>query len=160
MKQKLYAPDLEQAIAALSSLPTSELRRQWQQLHRSVTPAYLSRDLMVRAIAWELQAKVHGGLKPSVKRRLLALRESLDSQKQLKGNGRSSLKPGARLLREWQGKTHQVLVLEEGFEYEGNRFQSLTQLAQRITGVHWSGPRFFGLADGKKQGPAVGDVDE
>jgi hypothetical protein len=55
------------------------------------------------------------------------------------------LKPGTRLLREWQGRKHTVIVLEHGFEYEGERYLSLTQIARRITGAHWSGPRFFGL---------------
>jgi hypothetical protein len=55
------------------------------------------------------------------------------------------LKPGTRLLREWGGKTHTIIVLEDGFEHGGERYQSLTQIARRITGVHWSGPRFFGL---------------
>ena len=55
------------------------------------------------------------------------------------------LKPGTRLLREWGGKTHTVIVIDDGFEYDGKRYQSLTQIARRITGAHWSGPRFFGL---------------
>jgi hypothetical protein len=55
------------------------------------------------------------------------------------------LKPGTRLLREWGGKTHTVIALEDGFEHDGKRYQSLTQIARRITGAHWSGPRFFGL---------------
>jgi len=55
------------------------------------------------------------------------------------------LKPGTRLLREWGGKTHTVIVLDDGFEYDGERYPSLTQIARRITAAHWSGPRFFGL---------------
>jgi hypothetical protein len=55
------------------------------------------------------------------------------------------LKTGARLVRQWRGRTHSVLVLEDGFEYEGQRYRSLTMIADRITGAHWSGPRFFGV---------------
>src|SRR5205823_10437464 len=55
------------------------------------------------------------------------------------------LKPGTRLLREWGGRTHTVIVLDDGFEFEGERHRSLTEIARRITGAHWSGPRFFGL---------------
>ena len=55
------------------------------------------------------------------------------------------LKPGARLVREWRGRTHTVTVTEEGFEYAGANYSSLTTIAKKITGAHWSGPRFFGL---------------
>jgi hypothetical protein len=55
------------------------------------------------------------------------------------------LRPGARLVREWRGKTHMVIVTEDGFEYTGQIYASLTKIAQVITGAHWSGPRFFGL---------------
>jgi hypothetical protein len=57
----------------------------------------------------------------------------------------SVLKPGTRLLREWGGKTDTVIVLEDRFDYDGKRYQSLTEITPRITGAHWSGPRFFGL---------------
>jgi len=57
------------------------------------------------------------------------------------------LKPGTRLLREWGGRTHTVIVLDEGFEYDGERYRSLTEIARHITGAHWSGPRFFGLRE-------------
>jgi hypothetical protein len=57
------------------------------------------------------------------------------------------LKTGARLLRQWRGQTHAVLVGEDGFEYEGQRYRSLTVIAERISGAHWSGPRFFGLGE-------------
>ena len=56
-----------------------------------------------------------------------------------------SLKPGARLVREWRGRTHAVTVTEDGFEYGGTSYPSLTKIANKITGAHWSGPRFFGL---------------
>ena len=56
-----------------------------------------------------------------------------------------SLKPGARLVREWHGRTHTVTVNEDGFEYAGMSYSTLTKVARKITGAHWSGPRFFGL---------------
>jgi hypothetical protein len=55
------------------------------------------------------------------------------------------LKIGTTLVRQWRGHTHTVLVREDGFEYEGQRYRSLSVIAERITGAHWSGPRFFGL---------------
>src|ERR1700687_2215538 len=104
-----------------------------------------SRDLMLREIAYKMQERAHGGLTPAIRRRLRALAEEIEA------NGAEALasvpllKPGTRLLREWGGKTHTVIVLDDGFEYAGERHQSLTQIARRITGAHWSGPRFFGL---------------
>jgi hypothetical protein len=65
-----------------------------------------------------------------------------------------ALKPGARLVREWAGKTHSVIVLEHGFDYDGERYPSLTKIAARITGAHWSGPRFFGIGK-PRAGPAA-----
>jgi hypothetical protein len=64
------------------------------------------------------------------------------------------LKTGTRLVRQWRGHSHTVLVREDGFEYEGQRYRSLSMIAERITGAHWSGPRFFGLT--KRAGAAVG----
>jgi hypothetical protein len=92
-----------------------------------------------------MQERAHGGLAPAIKRRLRVLAAEVEAN----GAGAFApallLKPGTRLLREWGGKTHTVIVLDDGFEYDGERHHSLTQIARRITGAHWSGPRFFGL---------------
>jgi hypothetical protein len=70
-----------------------------------------------------------------------------------------SLKPGARLVREWRGRTHTVTVTEDGFEYAGTRYPSLTKIAKKITGAHWSGPRFFGLRAAGTERPSNGGRD-
>jgi Protein of unknown function (DUF2924) len=132
--------DLDSEIAALPALSALELRVAWRALRCGEPTAGSSRDLLLREIAYKLQERAHGGLAPAIKRRLRALT-----------NGAGALapalllKPGTHLLREWQGRTHTVIVLDDGFEYEGERHRSLTQIARRITGAHWSGPRFFGL---------------
>ena len=136
---------LESEIAALPTLSAQELRVAWRSLRCGDPTAGSSRDLMFREIAYKMQERAHGGLAPAIKRRLRALADEIEA------NGAGALapaillKPGTRLLREWQGRTHTVSVLDDGFEYEGERHQSLSQIARRITGVHWSGPRFFGL---------------
>jgi hypothetical protein len=136
---------LDSELAALPTLSAQELRQRWQDLRCGEPTAPASRDLMIREIAYKMQERAHGGLAPTIKRRLRALAEEFET------NGADSLvptpllKPGTRLLREWGGETHTVLVLEDGFEHAGVRYQSLTQIARRITGTHWSGPRFFGL---------------
>ena len=99
---------------------------------------------MIRALANKLQERAYGGPSPSMQRRLNTLAREFEK-------GTSSfdpgvvLKTGARLVRQWRGNAHTVLVLEDGFEYEGQRYCSLSMIAERITGARWSGPRFFGL---------------
>jgi hypothetical protein len=99
---------------------------------------------MIRALANKLQERAHGGPSRSLKRRLHALAGEFEKGSLSLDPG-VVLKTGARLVRQWRGHAHTVLVIEDGFEYEGQRYRSLTMIAARITGAHWSGPRFFGL---------------
>ena len=78
-------------------------------------------------------------------RKLKTLAKMFQTPGRVAANPRLSLKPGSRLVREWHGRTHTVTVTEDGFEYAGVSYPSLTKIAAKITGVHWSGPRFFGL---------------
>jgi hypothetical protein len=131
-------------LGALTMMSAHELRNEWRRLYRAEPPPRLGRDLLLLAVGFKIQERAHGGLPQSTRRRLRAFEQDLAS-----GNGTVkaalSLKPGARLVRQWRGRVHTVLMLEDGFDYEGERFRSLTQIARRITGVKWSGPRFFGL---------------
>ncbi len=129
----------------LADLDTTVLRREWRRLYRSHPPLHIRRDLLVLAIAWKLQEKVHGGLTAAQKRRLAGIAEDLRKTGDLSAGPAIRMKPGLRLVREWRGETHTVLVLEDGFEWNGNRRRSLSAIAREITGTHWSGPRFFGL---------------
>jgi hypothetical protein len=105
----------------------------------------IRRDLLVLAIAWKLQEKVHGGLTAAQKRKLSNIAAELKTGGYLSAGPVIRMKPGTRLIREWQGKTHGVLVLDDGFEWNGKRHRSLSAIAREITGTHWSGLRFFGL---------------
>ena len=131
-------------IAGLLSRSTQDLRLSWRELHRSGPPLGLSRDLMIRALPNELQERAHGGPSAALRRRLQTMTRELEK-------GASSFDPstvpktGTTLVRQWRGHTHTVFVREDGFEYEGQHYRSLTVIAERITGAHWSGPRFFGL---------------
>ena len=133
-------PDL--SILADASL--SGLRREWRRLYHTAPPR-LSRDLLVRGIYYRLQEVQHGGLSKSIRRKLKTLAKMFQTPGRVAANPRLSLKPGSRLVREWHGRTHTVTVTEDGFEYAGVSYPSLTKIAAKITGVHWSGPRFFGL---------------
>ena len=104
----------------------------------------LSRDLMIRALAYELQQRAHGGASAALRRRLQSL-AGASEKGALAVDPRIVLKAGTTLARQWRGHTHTVLVDKDGFEHEGQRYRSLTVIAERITGAHWSGPRFFGL---------------
>ena len=132
-------------LARLGELTIFELRREWRRLHRMPPPMRLSRELLIRGMTYKLQEKALGGLSKSIIRNL----ESINL-KPIGGDARKttspiSLKPGTRLIREWRGATHTVLVHADGVEWNGRRYRSLTIIAREITGARWSGPRFFGL---------------
>lgn len=131
-------------LATLNELTAPQLREEWRRLHRSQPPR-LSRDLLVRMIAYRMQELAHGGLSKATRRQLLALRKGRESDGSAMLVSGPRLKTGARLVREWRGNTHTVTVAEDGFEYRGRAYSSLTKVAWAITGAHWSGPRFFGL---------------
>lgn len=136
---------LEAGIAALRTLPIDQLRKQWQRSFNVAVPKGLSRDLMVRALAWRMQEKVHGGLSQTARRKLHIFARQLRAGEDGAFDPGPVLKPGTRLIREWQSRAIEVLVLGDGFEYDGRRYGSLSGIARQVTGTRWSGPRFFGL---------------
>ncbi|WP_114226967.1 MULTISPECIES: DUF2924 domain-containing protein [Sphingomonas] len=135
---------VEQKIAQLPGMRPTELRALWREIWRQPAP-HLGPDLLRRGIAWKLQARVHGDLPSSVRReidRVLARLRTGEALAPL----RPSLRPGTRLIRQWNGASYQVVVLDSGFEHAGQRYGSLTEIAREITGTHQSGLRFFGIA--------------
>ena len=144
-KDRLRNPDLARSeIAGLVGESTQELRRAWRTLHHTGPPLGLSRDLIVRGLADKLQQRAQGGPTRAVQRRLRILAGEFEKGTRSFDPG-IVLKTGATLVRQWRGHIHTVLVHEDGLEYDGQRYRSLTVIAERITGAHWSGPRFFGL---------------
>lgn len=131
-------------LARLNNLTLDELRAEWRRIYRSAPPR-LSRDLMRRAIAYRIQEKAFGGLSAASKRKLKDHATQIENMGRVRPDPRPAVRTGARLVREWNGRTYTVTVTEDGFEYCGNTYRSLTKVAQVITGAHWSGPRFFGL---------------
>jgi hypothetical protein len=103
-------------------------------------------------LAYRRQEIEHGGLGKATLRKLQTLAKTLRTTGKIGPSHGLAVKPGARLIRKWHGRTHTVTVTEAGFEYAGTSYSSLTQVARKITGAHWSGPRFFGL-DAKKTLP-------
>jgi hypothetical protein len=137
--------DVADRLARLETLDLGAMRQEWRRLNRAEPPR-LSRDLMTRALAYRIQEIAFGGLSKATLRRLASLAAEFESDGRIATPTQPRIKPGARLVREWHGRTHSVVVTEEGFEFEGKLYRSLTGIAREITGAAWSGPRFFGLA--------------
>ncbi len=137
---------LENDLAALADLARAELVERWRIHYRTDPPKGISRPLLIRAIAYEMQAKRYGGLKPAIVRRLQMIANGSAGGDHGSRKASPKLQPGARLIREWNGVSHVVEVIEGGFIWNGDRHRSLSAIARAITGARWSGPRFFGLS--------------
>jgi Protein of unknown function (DUF2924) len=139
------AIDIAKALARFLELTIFELRGEWRRLHRMPPPMRLSRDLLVRGITYKLQERAYGGLSTATARKLAQAAAHPPGRGATKPAPPISLRPGTRLVREWRGVTHMVLIQADGIEWRGQRYRSLSVVARKITGARWSGPRFFGL---------------
>ena len=127
--------ELSRALAALAQMPRTELAACWEVVFNHLAPSRVHSTLLRCALAWDLQMKAQSGWTTARIRKML--RQGVE--------GDVVAQPGTRLVREWQGRMHQVTVLPSGYDYEGTLYRSLTAIARKITGISWSGPRFFGL---------------
>ena len=132
-------------LASIAGQPRADLVRTWNQLAGSPPSKGMSAALLRQAVAYELQVRRWGGLSSGVTRLLC---KAVHDQHPSLVQRPPDLQPGFRLLREWNGREHVVDVMEDGFEWEGRRYRSLSAVARAITGARWSGPRFFGRNDG------------
>ncbi len=133
-------------LAALQTLPTVELKRQWRELFGTEPPPF-NRPYLQNRLAYRIQELAYGGLKPETRARLEALGEQLDGGNVVLRRIRADERPiaGTRLVREHGGVEHTVTVLADGFEWEGRPYRSLSAIARAITGTRWNGWTFFGL---------------
>jgi Protein of unknown function (DUF2924) len=134
-----------EALSRLPELDLGELRQQWRALYKADASPHLSRELLVRAVAYRMQEVALGGLHPERQRQLRHVAQQLNQTTEIRRRARLELKSGTRLVREWRGRTYEVLVLDDGFSWQGTSYRSLSALARKITGTAWSGPLFFGL---------------
>jgi hypothetical protein len=141
-----------EALARLPELELSELRQQWRALYKSEASPHLSRELLLRAVAYRLQEVALGELRPERQRQLRHVAQQFNQTGEIRRRARVELKSGTRLVRAWQGRTYEVLVLDDGFSWRGTHYRSLSAVARKITGTPWSGPLFFGL---KQNRPAT-----
>jgi hypothetical protein len=136
---------LASEIASLSKLGIDELRERWKAMFGKAPSRDISRSFLTRAIAYRVQEKALGGLKPSTQRLLAEFAHDRANGSALAAAPSRIVQPGAMLVREWRGISHQVSVLEKGFSFGGRHYRSLSEVAREITGTRWSGPLFFGL---------------
>ena len=134
-----------EALSRLPTLEIGELRQQWRGLYKTQPPANLSRELLLRAVAYRIQEVALGGLRQARQRQLRQMAQQFKRSGAANTPRHPELKSGTRLMREWQGRTYDVLVLDDGFSWQNTRYRSLSAIARKITGTAWSGPLFFGL---------------
>ncbi len=132
-------------LQVLTEMDYATLRSAWQRLYRVYPPKRVARDLLILGVARKMQEQVRGGHSTATRRRLADLANTMGRDGDVTRNRVARLKPGAKLIREWCGEAHTVIVTEDGFEWKGRQWRSLSAIARGITGTHWSGPRFFGL---------------
>ena len=140
-------------VADLEGRDLDGLRRQWRAHLGGEAPAHLPRWLLMRVLAYRLQSDAFGDLDKSIRRNLRSEKDDgvgvpFDRRAPKTRQG-VALKAGALLVREWKGRLERVMILEEGFAWNGQTFGSLSQIAKAMTGTNWNGHRFFGLRQGK-----------
>jgi hypothetical protein len=155
-------PGVEDELDRLATMPIARLRVRYQEVFRTEPPKAFGPDLLRRSVAHRIQEKAYGGLSRPAQRLLDQAMKAFAA----KPNGKIVLprriKPGSVLVREWKGRSHRVMVLADGFAYEGDVYGNLSEIAVLITGTKWNGPRFFGLRS-KTQGsdePAAPDPSD
>jgi hypothetical protein len=143
---------VEDEIAHLRGLDLKGLRSRWQSVFQRAAPAHLTRHLLFAVIAYRLQADRFGDLDHQTKQVLdrtvaketgpaMSARLASFDQKE------AELSPGTVLVREWDRRSQRVMVMADGFAWNGQSYDSLSKVAFAITGTKWNGPRFFGLRD-------------
>jgi hypothetical protein len=146
-------PAVEAELDRLTVMPIAQLRVRYRELFRADAPKAFGPDLLRRSIAHRIQEKAYGGLSRSTQRLLDQMMKAFSE----KPNGKIVLprriKPGSVLVRQWKGRSHRVMVLADGFAYDGKTFGNLSEIAGLITGTRWNGPRFFGLRSKTEESP-------
>lgn len=131
--------------AKLASAEINELRERWKTLYGRPPSGQIGRPFLIRAIAYRLQEQAFGGLKPATRRLLARIADGATAGNSPVDSQIRKAQTGTILVREWQGSTHRVTMLDDGVTFNGKRYRSLSEVAREITGSRWSGPRFFGL---------------
>ena len=145
-RKKRSQAKIEAEIDGLELLSHAELKARWNELYDVRCPKHMSRKFLLGAVARRVQENAFGGLGKATTRRLKRISIDVSAGKPVRQLG-LTIKPGTRLVREWNGVVHEVIVLEAAVQYQGETWPSLSAVAREITGARWSGPRFFGLRE-------------
>jgi hypothetical protein len=145
--------ELTNRLGDLLTMKQKELVALWEQVFARPPSPEIRRGLLIQILAYKIQEQAHGGLRAEVRKRLRELARKFDANPNAELSGMVRIKPGTRLIRDWRGQSHRVTVLENGYDYNGKCYPSLSQIARLITGTRWSGPLFFGLRD--KEDPSA-----
>jgi hypothetical protein len=155
-------PAVEAELDRLAVIPIAQLRVRYRELFRTDPPKAFGPDLLRRSVAHRIQEKAYGGLPRATQRLLDQMIKAFATKPDAKIVPPRRIKPGSILVRQWKGKSHRVMVLADGFAYDGNTYTNLSEIAGLITGTRWNGPRFFGLraksedaSTGAKAGPPL-----
>ena len=145
---------VENRLKRLPAQSRPALLALWRELFGVPAPAELRRELLVKFLAYRIQEQAYGGLSHSTRKRLKDLARKIEEDPKADLLAAPRIKVGTRLIREWQGQSHCVTVVEAGFEYAGKRYASLSEIARLITGTRWSGPLFFRLRTNQARKPS------
>jgi hypothetical protein len=138
--------NIDARLAEIQDLPTAELRQRWRKIFDRESEPKIKRELLIAALAHQLQVQAFGGVTSRTLRTLRARAQNQSAEAAVAAISQR-LPAGTHLIREWQGQTHVVETSADGFLWRGDRYKSLSVIAREITGTQWSGPRFFGLYD-------------
>ncbi len=136
-------------LATLNTMTLEQLREKWLDLYGSAPPPY-KRQFLIKRLAYRIQELFYGGLSETAKARLKQVAQEdsvarVDARVSKNPEGKADILPGTRFVRIWKDRRYEVLAQENGFEYEGRIFRSLSAVAREITGTRWNGRLFFGL---------------
>jgi hypothetical protein len=157
---------LEAVIARLPDLGLDELRLRWKAFFGHPAPKSLRRNFLARAVAYQMQVEAYGGLSETTKRRLREIAVAVRRGDANAAGLGSQTRPGTQMFRQWKDKTHTVTALNDGFEWNGQAYKSLSAIAKAITGTNWNGFAFFGIkrapmgnknAAGSRRKPSLGE---
>lgn len=143
---------MEDPIKRLKALSREELLKKWKKMGELTLPQHTRKEFIIKHLTWLIQTQRQGGYSPQIRKKLEALAKDLEQNKEINNDSLKSnsltIKAGTKLIREYQGKNHEVLVLEKGYQYKEKFYRSLSAIANEITSTRWNGKVFFGLKKG------------
>jgi len=138
--------NISDQVAKLPTFSRQQLLDLWKRLYRRAAPRGMRRERMIPFLAYRIQENAYGGFKPSTLSQLRRISRRLERSKSPTDLIlRPKVKVGTRMVRQWRGESHEVIVTQSGYEYRRASYKSLSEIARKITGTRWSGPAFFGL---------------